>query len=358
MALRDQLNRIAAVNESPCVSISLNTHRTHPDNQQDEIILKNLLKEAENRLLNEFNKRDILPLLEKIESISDEIDVNYNLDSLHIYLSNSVKEVIKSTWETTEKVEVYDNFNIRPLIKAYNRSEEYLILKVTTDNIHLYEALDNAITNEIKNDFFPFSDGVKEIYNADKGGDQQQVSDRVKELYNRIDKAAVKAYNEIGLKIVVIASDQNYKMLLSQADRPDIYAGYVTINNNEIKEHQLAEQAWEFVKSMQFNDRKNAIELIKANISKGLVITDVYEIYTSALDGRGELLVVNSEYQMPVKLTGERTFDIVEDADALDFNDDLITDIAWNIISKNGTVYFTQQEELAELGPIALLARY
>ena len=58
MPLKDRLLRIAAVNENPSVSIALNTHRTHPDSQQDEIVLKNLLKDAETRLLEEFTKRE------------------------------------------------------------------------------------------------------------------------------------------------------------------------------------------------------------------------------------------------------------------------------------------------------------
>jgi hypothetical protein len=40
MALREQLQRLATETDAPCVTISLNTHRTHPDNEQDEIVLK------------------------------------------------------------------------------------------------------------------------------------------------------------------------------------------------------------------------------------------------------------------------------------------------------------------------------
>ncbi len=46
MTLKEQLQELATKKDSPCVTISLNTHRTYPDNTQDEILLKNLLKEA------------------------------------------------------------------------------------------------------------------------------------------------------------------------------------------------------------------------------------------------------------------------------------------------------------------------
>jgi hypothetical protein len=37
MTIRQKLDALATEKNTPCVSISLNTHRTHPDNAQDEI---------------------------------------------------------------------------------------------------------------------------------------------------------------------------------------------------------------------------------------------------------------------------------------------------------------------------------
>lgn len=57
MILKEQIQRIALERNNPCVSISLNTHRTHLDNLQDGIKLKNMLNEAKERILNEFDKK-------------------------------------------------------------------------------------------------------------------------------------------------------------------------------------------------------------------------------------------------------------------------------------------------------------
>ncbi|WP_301922683.1 hypothetical protein [Ferruginibacter sp.] len=98
-------------------------------------------------------------MLEKLEQIPNEIDVNYNLDSLHIFLSNSTKEIIKSAWPTEEdKEDIAGSFVIRPLIKAYNRSEEYLILLLSQSGVQLFEALNDSIVEEIRNDNFSFKE--------------------------------------------------------------------------------------------------------------------------------------------------------------------------------------------------------
>jgi hypothetical protein len=359
MALKDQLTRIASVNEKPCVTVSLNTHRTHPDNQKDEIVLKNLLKDAENRLLSEYNKRDIDALLTKISTLPETINFNYNLDSLHIFLSNDFEELIKSTWPTPEdKVEINENFSVRPLIKDYNRSEEYLILQLTQNDIHLYEAMNDGIIKEVTNDTFPFNNGNQQINHSDTGFNESMIENRLKELFNRIDKAVVNVYNETDLPIIVIASDQNYKLLTEVADRPDIYVGHSTIDNNKTKEHEIADQAWAVVKDIQFKSRSEAIGEVKEGISKGLALTDLQEIYQAAIDGRGELLVVNMDYHQAVKMIDDRTFDLVEDSTEPDVIDDIVTTIAWEVLSKKGRVAFTRQEELSELGEITLRTRY
>ena len=45
------LQKLAQEKNDPCVSISLNTHKTHPENLKDSVVLKNLLQEAEKRIL-------------------------------------------------------------------------------------------------------------------------------------------------------------------------------------------------------------------------------------------------------------------------------------------------------------------
>ena len=71
MALKEQLQKLATEKNTPCVTISLNTHRTHPDNAKDEVLLKNLLKEAEDRVIAEFGKRPVASLLEKLENVDE-----------------------------------------------------------------------------------------------------------------------------------------------------------------------------------------------------------------------------------------------------------------------------------------------
>lgn len=359
MALKEQLQRLATEKNTPCVTISLNTHRTHPDNAKDEVLLKNLLKEAEDRVIAEFGKRTVASLLEKLENVSSEIDVNYNLDSLHLFLSNDTKEIVKSSWDTSnEGVHISDSFAVRPIIKSFNRSESYLVMLLSQSGVQLYEALNNEIISEIRNDDFPFSENRHYNTHSDKGSDPKHLDDLIREFLNKVDKALVKVHNETDLNCVVICTEDNYSRLQQVVDKPTVYLGYKAIDYNNTATHQIAKQSWETIQSMQQQRRTNAIEEMKEAIAQGKVLTDLQEIYQASIDGRGKLLIVHQDFSQAVLMKDERTFQIIEDATVPNAIDDITSNIAWEVISKKGKVFFTTQDEIKDLGKIVLKTRY
>jgi len=359
MTLREQLQKLAAEKSSPCVTISLNTHRTHPDNIKDEILLKNLLKEAENRVINEFGKRHVASLLEKIETINQEVDLNYNLDSLHIFLSNDTKEIVKSSWETHQNgVHISNSFAIRPLIKNYTRSENYLIMLASQSGVHLFEAVNSDITREIKNEHFPFPENKHYNTHADKGSDSKHLDNLVREFLNKVDKALVKVHNETELKCVVIATEDNYSRLQQVADKPSIYLGYAPVDYNNVTPHHIAKQSWELVKERQKQHRTEAISEMQEAVAQGKVLTDLQEIYQASMEGRGDLLIVHQDFSQTVVMKDERTFNLINDPTIPNAIDDITSTIAWEVISKKGRVIFTSQEEIKNLGQIVLKTRY
>ena len=359
MALKEQLQKLATEKNSPCVTISLNTHRTHPDNAQDEIVLKNLLKEAEERVVNEFDKREVSQLLEKIENVGKEVDVNYNLDSLHLFLSNDTQEIIKSTWPTQHQgVKISNSFAIRPLIKNYGRSENYLIMLLSQSGVQLYEATNDSITQEVKNDDFPFSENRHFSTHPDRGSDGKHIDDLVREFLNKVDKALVKVNQETDLKCVVITTEDNYSRLQQVADKPGIYLGYDNIDYNNSAPHQIVKQAYKIIKEKQKQSRTEAISEMKEAVAQGKVLTDLQEIYQAAIDGRGELLITHQDFAQPVMMNDVRTFNLIDDVTKENAIDDITSNIAWEVLSKKGMVHFTAQDEIEDLGKIVLKTRY
>jgi hypothetical protein len=359
MTIRQKLEKLATEKNTPCVTISLNTHRTHPDNAHDSAQLRNLLKEAEKRVVNEFGKRPVSSLLDRLSNIENQIDENYNLDSLHIYISNDTKEIIKSAWPIKESgVYISDTFNILSLMKSYIRSEEYFILLLSQGGVNLYNTINDGIIDEVENDDFPFIETSYYNTNPERVSDSKRLDDLVREFLNTVDKAVVRMHSETGLNCVVICTEDNYSRLMQVADKPSIYIGSASIDYNDTEKHTIATQSWELVEDLQQKRRTEAIDEIKEAVGQDAVLTDLQEIFQASIDGRGDLLIVHQDFSQPVLMTDDRTFELTEDVTKEDAIDDITSNIAWSVLSKSGRVIFTGQDEIKELGNIVLKTRY
>lgn len=359
MINKEKIEELAAERSMPCVSISLNTHRTFPDSAQDEIVLKNLLKEAESRLITDFGKKSANGLLEKIANISSQIDHNYNLDSLHIFISNNKMEILKSVLPVNKnKVCISESFALRTIINDYIRRKKYLILLLSQGSTHLYKAFNESITEEVLNDDFPFPEMERNINAPEKLSDARLLDDIVREHLNKIDKAVVKISNQTDLECVVICTEDNLSRLMQVANKPKMYIGHAFVNYNDTSITHLAKQSWEVINELQKKNRTEAINEMLDAVSQAKVLSDLQEIYLAALNGQGELLIVHENFIQPVLMNGDRTFDLISDTALPNAIEDITSNIVWEVFSKKGRVVFTAQEKIKELGKIVLKTRY
>ena len=356
----DRLALLASEKNNPCVTISLNTHRTHPDNAKDEILLKNLCAETEKRLIYEFCKQKKKKILDDLSALPEQIDIQHNLDSLHIFLSNDTKQMLKLAWPTRiEGVHIAERFAVRDAIKAYNRSEPYLLMVLSQGGVQLYEAVNDVIVDEVRNDDFPFKSNPHYITHSDKRSQASLMDNMLREYFNKVDKALVSVHNQTHLPCVVISTEQNHSHLMHVADRPAVYVGHSAINYNAMAEHELGKQAWtDVIEPLQKERRTQAIGEMQEAVAGTGVLTDLQEIYQAAIDGRGDLLIVHESFAQPVLMKDERTFDLIDDPTVPNAIDDIVSLIAWEVVAKGGRTVFTQQDQIKSLGEIALKPRY
>ncbi len=356
--LFQKIEKLANETSNPSITLSLNTHRTHPDSAGDAILLKNLASEAEKRLLEEYDKREAAPLVQKLQFVLDNTDHNYNLDSLHVFISPSTVQVIKLAQPIDEdRAYLDERFAIRPLIKAFNRTEVYRILLLSQSGARLFEAQNDAIEEEIRNENFPVGENTFSIH-PEHVSHSKVVDNKLKEYFNDVDKAVVREFNESGLRTIVISTPDNYRLLQEVADRPDAYYGHATLDYNNTAPHQLAAQAWEVVKDIIQQRKLDSISEIQQAISQNKVVTDIHEIYEAAVSGRGEVLAVDTSYSQPARIVDEFSIELTEDPLAPGIEDDIVSHIAWKVLAAKGRVTFAESEELGDLGPIVLKTRY
>lgn len=353
------LEKIASAHSNPSVTVSMKTHRTFPDCEKDQIRMKNLFKEASERLTNEFGKKEVSVIIDKMNEISETYDIRHSLDSLHIYLSNEMTEIVKSPWTVDEsKVQISERFAIKPLIVMNNRMADYLILILSKSGTKLFKAQNDQMVEEIRNDTFPSTENPYTTVNKIQQSDSDRMDKLLLEYYNTIDKAVVKVHLETGLNCVVMTTDDNFAKLKKVADKPTIYKGYSTFNTNDNSEKAIVTAAWGIVQESQKAKRTAAIAEVQSAVSKGQVLTDLGEIYRAAKEGRADLFVAHNDFRQAVKMTSDTTFYLVDDVTTAGAIDDITSEIAREVIARKGRVVFTNQDEIKDLGVIALKLRF
>lgn len=136
-----------------CVSIILNTHRTSPDNKKDVLTLKNLIKEAEERLLANENKRDAQKLVQRLLDLEAKIDHSQNLESLILFVNENIAEYTRLPVSVDNRVIIDDTFATRDLIRALHQEINYYVLVVSRQKTRLIEAFNDKVVREIGNPF-------------------------------------------------------------------------------------------------------------------------------------------------------------------------------------------------------------
>ncbi|MGE0310560.1 MAG: hypothetical protein AB7P21_02910 [Lautropia sp.] len=130
--------------DGPCISLYMPTHRRHPENQQDPIRFRNLLKEARRAL--DATAEDAGSLSAPLARLAnDEGFWRHTLGGLAVLLSPGVFRVVLLQREVPERIVVADTFHLKPLMRIARTVDRYMILAIDRASARLYEGDRDAL---------------------------------------------------------------------------------------------------------------------------------------------------------------------------------------------------------------------
>src|SRR5262245_30815848 len=189
---RQELRELQDVHTYPCLTITLPTHRTRPDNRQDPVRVKNLVTEGTNRLLGEFSKREVTPLLDRLNALVAAIDYEYTLDGLVLAVNRDMAREYVLPFTLNERVVVDDTVFTRDLVHAFNRTQRYWVLSLSEQPTRLYAATREDL-EEITTGGFPMvhtGPGGAAPLPSGRGVNRSRYRDQHhREFFRRVDKA-------------------------------------------------------------------------------------------------------------------------------------------------------------------------
>jgi len=354
-----RLRELKDVFSESCVSIILNTHRTKPDNRKDPLLLKNLIKEASERLFSDRNKRDAQLIVQRLLDLESRIDHSYNLESLILYVNEDIAEYVRLPIPVADRVVVDNTFATRDLVRALHIETNYYVLALSQQKVRLIEAFNDRVVSETDK---PFPIENTQFYSTSKvkQSNASLQTNLVAEFFNRVDKEVNKVRKENPLPVLICTEQGNYHEYLKIADvKHSIYDTFLNKNRLDEKADAIVREAWHIVKEYtiaQNNARK--AELKKA-VGSGKFMSDVNDIWRAIFEGRIQTLFIEQGLFQPAILKANTiTFVSDDERSKTDVVDDIYDEMIEANMDFGGDVVFLPKGELKDFSGFGAITRY
>lgn len=357
--MNSTLKKLKDISSECCVTITLPTHRTKPDNQQDAIVLKNLVKEVEDRLYNDYEKRFVWPIMERLNELVEEIDHNYNLDGLVLFVNDQgIAEYTRLPISVTSRTVVDKTFATRDLVRAMHLESSYYVLVLSRDEARLIEAHNDKVVQEYNAPFPILNTSLYSTNGAELSNAQRQTN-LVQEFFNRVDKIVNEVVNSHPLPIIIATETSNFSEYQQIADNKEIIIGHINKNRNNDKAHHIIPDAWDVVKDLLLNRNAARMAELRSAVSTGKFMSDANDIWNAILEGKGQTLYVEKGFYQPAKLVASGIELLpMEKAHDTGVIDDIIDEMIEHNLRFGGDTVFLTKEDLNDFQGLGLITRY
>lgn len=354
------LKELKNIISEDCITIIMNTHRTKPDNERDHIVLKNLIREAEERLLaSSMHKRDALALGARLNDLAATIDHNYNLESLVLFVNDEVSQYTRLPIAVEDRVVIGHKFATRDLIRALHLESNYYVLVLSQQKVRLIEAFNDKVVAEVGGSFPIENNQFYSTNRAELSNASRQTS-LIAEFFNRIDKAVNEVRHENPLPVLICTEEGNYHEYLKVADqKQSIFETHLNKNRLEEKAHAIVSEAWEIVKAHVKSNNDARINEIENAVSRNMFLSDTNEIWQGIKQGRIQTLFIEEGKFQPATIKDDVIHYVVDDRDD---DEGLVDDIYDELIVANsnfgGEVVFLPKGKLDAFEGFGAIARF
>jgi hypothetical protein len=371
---------IAIPHPPPCVSLYQPTHRRRPENQQDPIRFRNLLKTAEASLRQRYPAHEVQTLMQPFEALAiDRHFWNHTLDGLAILGAPGLFRTFRLQRPVREFCVVADSFHIKPLIRILQSADRYQVLCLNRRQMRLLEGnrdvldevepapgvpatIAEALGEELTEPHLTvasYGRGAGELAMRHGHGGRKDELDKDTERYFRaVDRAVLEHHSRPSEMPLVLAALKEYHTTFRKISRnPFLTPEGLAINPDAIRLDQLRAQAWQIMEPLYLQRLSNLVETYQVARSRQLGSDDVSQVAPAAIEGRIDTILVEADRVVPGRIdpaTGKIAPGDISHPEI----DDLIDDLAETVLRANGKVVVVPKERMPSTTGIAATYRF
>jgi len=347
------LAEMASFKERPCLSLYQPTHRRHPDNQQDPIRFRQLVKALETSLHQQHTTGAVKALIEPFEALAEDHDFwNHTLDGLAVLGAPGLFRVFRLQQPVPELAVVADSFHTKPLRQRLQSTGRYQVLALSLHKVQLFEGDRNVL------DAVPLAADVPQTLTAalgeertephssvssygglggghmamhhGQGGKKDEIDGDAKRFFRAVDRAIVAYHSRpSGLPLMLAALPEHHHLFREVSHNPFLMAGGLMVDPHGLTHDDLRQRAWDVAAPQQEAQQTEWSDAYAAAAAKGLGSEDLSQVAHAAVAGRVATLLIEAERHVagridgstgridPSELGNPRVDDVLDDLGAL-----------------------------------------
>jgi hypothetical protein len=379
---QEVLNKLMSATEAPCISLYMPTHRTHPENKQDMIRYKNLVKQARESVIEKYPTADIDKLVAPFEALATDQEcwIHAN-DGLAVLGSSEHFEAIRMQLPVEALVMVADSFHTKPLRHILQSLDRYHVLALTLDAVHFYEgnryslheidlpddfpkAMEAALGEELTEKHTTVASyggvsGNSTNMHHGHGGKKEEADSDEERFFRVVANAVYERYSKPGEIPLVLATLPEHHFVYNQVNKnPFLLPKGIDINPQAISIEKLTELSWEVMQPVYLKKMDALTEKYNQVKSKGLGSDSLDELLEAAEAGRIETIFMEAHRVIAGRLRNKVTgsYEMADLTQPLLV--DQLDDLGELVQKMGGTVVIVPKDQMPSQTGIAAIFRY
>lgn len=369
----DDIKKLQEHQGYPSVTILIPTHKKMPERMQDPIRVKNLISQATDRLLQEFEKSDVLNIIRAIDELAQSIDYTKVLNGLAFFVNNNFAKLYNLPFDINEKVVIDTNFSTRDIVKALNKVTNYWVISLSQKPARLFKGTGNTLEEiidpiELQQNMkgFPFQwnydvTSDREILALDSGDlDSVYLSEQLTHFMHQVDNLLEKYVSANKWPIILLGVEKNRAYYTKITKYKGQIVGEAEGDFSRIPVQEIAKVTEPLINNYLKNQEENILKLFKESVSNKNTAFGIKKVWQEAQNGRVNILLIDENFSMPGSINSDNPDLIVlaENESIPGISDDLINDLIEIVIAKGGKVIFVKPNSLEEFEHVAAILRY
>lgn len=383
----DELKTIIDQAQSPCVSLYMPTYRAGAETQQNTIRFKNVIKQAEQLLQENYGleRQQASALLQPAMELDQDEFWQHQEEGLALFVGQDFLRYYCVPIAFDELVMVGDRFHLKPLMPLLVGDGAFYLLALNQKQVRFFQGTKYSM-QEIELEDIPTSldealqydptakDGQFRI-STSKGGtnnsfqqsgsfhgqgspDRDQHQNDILQFFHVIDQGLQKYLHDQHAPLVLAGVEYLLPIYQDTNEYPYLIDTILPIENiATLKLEDLRQQAWPVVEPYYTQTQQAAIDHYHELAGTGKTSTNLQETVAAAYYGRVDQLFVAVGVQEWGNFDPQAN-ELQVHATAEPGDEDLLNVAAMQTLLNGGTVYAVEPDAVPENAPLAAVFRY